>query len=164
MHFSFISCSVIKHGLSPKTCARSHLNLYTVGCKIFISFFFFITYFHRNHSRCHQERGVNAEWHRCAAASAHVCLCYGLGLWRIGYVQISSGSEESADTGTHPRIIGMHLTVCLSFIQLFILGICACYTTRKVFCDDVFIFSVWVLPVAIKLVRVPDSSWLHCLH
>lgn len=160
--FLFHSLFSRKLGLSPKTCTWSHLNWYTVGCKIFI--IFFITYFHRNHSRCHRERGVNAEWHRCVAANAHVCLSYGFGLWRVGYVQISPGSEESTDTGTHLRIVGMHLTVCLSFIHLYISGICACYTTRKVFCDDVFIFSVWVLPVAIKLVRVPDSSWLHCLH
>lgn len=92
-----------------------------------------------------------------------VCLCYGFGLWREGYVQTSPGSE-STETRVYPRIIDMHLTECLSFIHLFISGICACYTTGKVFCDDVFIFSVWVLPVAIKLVRVPDSSWLHCLH
>lgn len=161
MHFAFISCSVVNMAYLQKPaheaiCIDTRLAAKFCG--------FFITFFHRNHSGCHWECGVNAEQHRCAAANARVCLCCGFGLWRTHYIQTSRGSEESTDTGTDPRMVDMHLTECLSFIHLFILGICACYTTGKVFCDDVFIFSVWVLPVAIKLVRVPDSSWLHCLH
>lgn len=148
-HF-LLSC---KHGLSTETCMKASLSIQG-WLQIY----------------CHKS-GQKSHWISLHAqnvvVNAYMCmLYYVLMLWRWVLQRDyphKGGCEESTHGGTsrNSRYALNRVSIIHSFIYLGHLRLL--YKTECLLWWCIY-FQCLGLPVAIKLVQVPDSSWLHCLH